>query len=202
MSSPATERNEHQGEQRNGRPALSRRTVVRGAAWSVPVVVLATAAPAASASDQQLVVAAIGPLEPGATDVQTFVIDITGMPDVPASSPGNYEGFMFDFCLPPGLRIDSVSGSDWDFFPSAPDDDSYAGFDSWVYNRNALTARAHTQVLVLIRKDPALTLGISGDLGADATLGPTGLPDLAWSYTYGAGGQFHANCAAFGTSVG
>lgn len=50
---------DQQGNVRDsGTPLVSRRTVALGAAWSVPVIVLATAAPAAAASGGAPVVAA------------------------------------------------------------------------------------------------------------------------------------------------
>jgi len=74
---------EQQGNGKDGgKPLVSRRTVALGAAWSVPVIVLATAAPAAAASGNAPAVAASvvadkDPANQFGTKKMNFVLTLT-----------------------------------------------------------------------------------------------------------------------------
>jgi hypothetical protein len=161
---------------------VSRRTVVTAAAWSVPVVALATAAPSAAASGGDPTFAAVPAF---GTDLsQMFGVLATNLPAAPASGEGDYIGVLINFCLPEGLRITSVATPGWGFTNS--DEDGYLGGDAFVYNTDDITAGTTVEIDVAIGKDPSLG-DLDGTLGADITVSPTGFfTGVEWAYVYGA----------------
>ncbi|RFA10523.1 hypothetical protein B7R54_15910 [Subtercola boreus] len=174
---------------------IRRRTVLATAAWGVPVLALAVAAPAAVASGADLVLAESGPIQGTDPSVLSFVLTLTGLPELPASSPGEYVGILLGFCLPDGLTVESVSSTSngWSFEPTA---DPYEAGETFVYNSSAIAAGASDTLLVQVRQSPEIT-GLHGSLGADATVATTGYTqDLQWEYSYGTpSGPALLNCA-------
>ncbi|MCU1477863.1 MAG: hypothetical protein JWQ64_2556 [Subtercola sp.] len=174
---------------------VSRRTVVTAAAWSVPVVALATAAPSAAASGGDPTFVAVPAF--GTDTSQMFGVLATNLPAAPASGEGNYIGVLIDFCLPEGLRVTSVATTGWAFTNS--DEVGYAGGDAFVYNTDAITAGTTVEIDVAIGKDP--TLGnLDGTLGADISIGTTGFfTGVEWTYVYGTPtGTPLPNCSSSG----
>ncbi|MFB2597937.1 hypothetical protein ACEXQE_09110 [Herbiconiux sp. P17] len=172
--------------------SLSRRGLLTAGAWGVPVVVLAVAAPAASASGSDPVLTPFGPIgvDP---NTQVFGLSLSNLPDIPPSGESDYEGILIDFCLPEGLAILSVSEG-WAFVGAL--DDIYEGGDGYVYNTGAIDAGTDVSVEVTVGLDPALT-SLEGILGADVSVTSAYFGLVAWNYLYGTStGTILPNCAA------
>ncbi|RFA16151.1 hypothetical protein B7R21_01810 [Subtercola boreus] len=176
---------------------VRRRTVLATAAWGVPVLALAVAAPAAVASGgpADLTLVESGPIQGADPAVLSFVLTLTGLPALPASSPGDYIGILLDFCLPDGLAVESVSSTSngWSFEPTT---DPYEAGETFVYNSVAFDADSADTLLVQVRQSPDAS-GLHGTLGADATIATTGYAqDLEWAYSFGTpSGSALPNCA-------
>ncbi|UFS59023.1 hypothetical protein [Subtercola endophyticus] len=161
---------------------VSRRTLVKGAAWSAPVVALAVAsAPAAAASPDpgDPVFIAVQHTDTGSP--QVFRATVSNLPKTDAGSPESVgDGVLLDFCLPldGGLKVTGVSAG-WAFLATDPD---FGGGDVYVYNTLPFEAGDSSLVDVTIVKSD-LVPSAWGDLGATASVGAY-FTDIQWSYIF------------------
>ncbi|WP_382305197.1 hypothetical protein [Herbiconiux sp. UC225_62] len=171
--------------------SLSRRGVLSTGMWSVPVVALAVASPAAAASDDDPVLTSYGPVDVD-SHTKVFGLALSNLPDLPPSQEGRYEGVMLDLCLPVGLAVLSVSPG-WAFAGSL--DDIYEGGDCYVWNTGPIDAGSAT-IEVTVALDPTRE-SLEGILGADISIADDYLSIVSWTYLYGAStGVVLPNCAA------
>lgn len=171
----------------------SRRAVLAAGAWSMPVVVLAVAAPEASASTGDPVFTPGSPIASADPSILTFPLFMDDLPAAPVSDEGDYVGVLVVLCLPAGLQVVAVS-SGWAL---ASGSDDFDGGAAYVYNTVAITAGTDTTLLVTIQEAPDES-GMHGELGADVAIGTTGfVTEVAWQYSFGdPQGAPLANCAA------
>ncbi|MCU1482093.1 MAG: hypothetical protein JWQ19_2879 [Subtercola sp.] len=113
---------------------FSRRALVKGAAWSAPVVALAVASAPASAASPDPGDPVFIPVQHTDTgSPQVFRATVSNLPKTDAGSPESVgDGVLLDFCLPfdGGLKVIGVSPG-WDFVAADPD---FGGGDVYVYN--------------------------------------------------------------------
>lgn len=137
----------------SARPSTSRRTVIKGAAWSVPVVTAAAAAPAASASTAPVQLTFSG--MSGAYAERTpdvFSIDTTAIVDVASGSwPADGVTLSYRFYSP----TDGIAGGEARFFTAT-------GTDSISFPSSVGAAPGFENFMLVVYRGPATGTQVLG----------------------------------------